>query len=163
MNIYTEVIVSRRMSKDPEKTKKIIRGACWLLTIVAVLFNLYLLIPAAFLWLFYAIAKRLVDLDYEYIQTNDVMDIDVVMGGFSRSTMMTFPLSQVLIVAPWNSDALEEYSHIKARDLSARDPLNKPYVMVCIVKEETKKLYLQLNDEMLRSLKQVIPEKVITQ
>ena len=162
MNIYSEVIVHRKLARDPEKTKKSIRGACWIMTIVGLIFNFYLLIPAAILWIVYFFAKRVLEVDYEYIQTNDILDIDMVIGSSNRANVLTFPLSQVLIVAPWDSEELKEFDYIKASDYSARDLRDRPYVMICVVKEQKRKLYLQLNDKMLHTLKQVIPQKVIT-
>ncbi len=161
MDVYTEVTVPRRLARDPQKTRKNLLTACWIMTFLGIMVSFWLLIATAILWIIYFFAKRLVEFDFEYIQTNDVMDIDLIMGGFSRRNMLTFPLSQVLIVAPWDHEELEPYEDIKAVDYSLRDPRNRPYVMVCLIKEEKKKLYLQLNDKMLHSLKLVIPEKVI--
>jgi len=119
------------------------------------------LIPAAILWIIYFFAKRILEVDYEYIQTNDILDIDMVMGSSRRANVLTFPLSQVLIVAPWDSEELEEFDYIKPSDYSARDLRDRPYVMICVVKEQKRKLYLQLDEKMLHTLKQVIPQKVI--
>ena len=162
MNIYSEVVVHRKFARDPEKTKKSIKGACWIMTIIGLLFNFYLLIPAAILWIVYFFAKRIIEVDYEYVQTNNVLDIDMVIGNSRRANVMTFSLNQVVVVAPWDSDVLLEYDHIKPTDYSARDLRDRPYVMICVVKDQKRKLYLQLNDKMLHTLKQVIPQKVIT-
>lgn len=161
MNIYSEVVVHRNLAKEPDRIKRNLRGACWILTIVGLAFNFYLLIPAAILWIVYFFAKQILEVDYEYIQTNDILDIDMVMGSSRRANVLSFPLSQVLIVAPWDSKELEEFDYIKPSDYSARDLRDRPYVMVCVVKEKKRKLYLQLNDHMLHTLKQVIPQKVI--
>ena len=161
MDVYSEVTIPRRLARDPAKTKYRLWITCLVMTFLGVMLSFYLLIPAVILWIVYLFAKRLLEFDFEYIQTNDILDIDMVMGGFSRRNMMTFSLSQVLIVAPWDADELEEFEHIKPVDYSARDPRNRPYVVVCVVREQRKKLYLQLDDKMLHSLKQVIPQKVI--
>lgn len=161
MDVYTEVTIPRRLSRDPAKTKRRLWIACLVMTFLGVMVSFYLLIPAVILWIIYIFAKRLVEFDFEYIQTNDTLDIDMVMGGFSRRNMMTLSLSQVLIIAPWGAEELEEFADIKPLDYSARNPNNRPYVLVCVVKEQRKKLYLQLNEKMLTSLKQVIPQKVI--
>ena len=161
MDIYTEVTVPRRLARDPAKTKYRIWIACLVMTFLGIMISFYLLIPAVILWIIYLFAKRLLEFDFEYIQTNDTFDVDMVMGGFSRRNMMTFSLSQVLVVAPWDAEELEEFEYIKPVDYSARDPRNRPYVMICVVREQKKKLYLQLNDKMLHSLKQMIPQKVI--
>ena len=161
MNIYSEVIVHRKLTRDPDKTKRTLKIMCWIMTIVGLMFNFYLLIPAAIMWIVYFFAKRILEVDYEYIQTNDILDIDMVMGSSTRANVLTFPLSQVLIVAPWDSEELEEFDYIKASDYSARDLRDRPYVMICVVKEQKRKLYLQLDEKMLHTLKQVIPQKLI--
>ena len=142
-------------------TKFYLFVACCVMSFFGVMLSFYLLIPAVIMWIVYLFAKRLLEFDFEYIQTNDTMDIDIVMGGFSRRTMMSFSLSQVLIVAPWGAEELQPFDGLKGVDYSLRDPQNRPYVIICVVKEQRKKLYLQLNDKMLETLKQIIPQKVI--
>lgn len=148
------------MVKDPAKVKHNIFIWCWIVTVLGIGMSFYLLIPAAILWIVYFLAKRFLDFDYEYTHVNDEFDIDMVMGGISRKTLMSFPLSKVIIIAPWGDPQLDEYSHIKPVDYSARNPENRPYVMICVYKEERKKLYLQLNDKMLHTLKLRIPSKI---
>ena len=160
MDVFSEVTVSKKAVKDPEKFKRNLKIWCWVMTVLGIGMSFYLLIPAVILWILYFLAKRFLDFDYEYIHVNDEFDIDMVMGGISRKTLMSFPLSQVITIAPWGDPQLDEYSHVKAVDYSARNPDDRPYVMICVYKEEVKKLYLQLNDKMLHTLKLRIPSKI---
>ncbi len=161
MDIYNEITIPRKLARDPQKTVRRLRTACWVMTFLGIMVSFWLLIATAILWIVYFIAKRLLAFDFEYIHINDSFDIDIVMGGISRRNMLSLSLSQVVLIAPWDSEELEPYEHIKAVDYSARDPYNKPYVMICVVKDQRKKVCLQLDQKMLRGLKQMIPQKVI--
>lgn len=160
MDVYSEVTIHKQMVKNPEKTKTNLRNCAWSLTIIGILLSLYLLIPAAVLWIIYFFAKRFLDVDYEYIHFNDDLDIDFVMGGISRKNLMSIHLSQVILIAPIDDPQLEEYSHLETVDYSARSPEYKPYVMVCVHKDVKKKVYLQLTEKMLATLKLRIPAKL---
>lgn len=161
MDVYSEVIVSRNLVRNPQAIQKALKTTGWILLIAGVVVSFLLFIPAALVWILYFIANRVLEVDYEYMLTNDEMDLELVLGGKTRKNMLSFSLSQVLIIAPWESTELEPYTHLKPMDMSARDPWNRPYVLVCTVGGEKKKVYLQLNDDMLHKLKMMIPGKVI--
>ncbi len=161
MDVYSEVIVSRRLARDPQGVQKKLQIAAFVLLFLGIMISFWLLIPDAILWIVYFISKRVLEVDYEYVHINDEMDIDMVMGGLSRKKLMSFPLSQVELVAYWDAPELEEYDYIKPMDYSARNWRERPYVMICVVKGKKQKLYLQLNDEMLRTLKMKISSKMI--
>ncbi len=161
MDVYSEVTVPRKLARNPEKTKKRLWTACLILTFLGVIVSVWLLIPAVILWIIFLFARKMLQFDFDYTHINDTMDIDIVMGGTSRRNMLSFSLSQVLLIAPWDAEELEPFSDLKAVDYSLRDPNNRPYVMICVVREQKKKLYLQLDDKMLQTLKLKIPDKVI--
>ena len=159
MDIYSEVTVSKKLAKNPKKLQNILKITAAIVTFLGI-FVFFLFIPAAILWIIYFFSTRFLEVDYEYIQVNDNMDIDMVMGNVARRNMVTFSLNEVILVAPWDSDTLGRFGSIKPMDFSARDPRNRPYVMICNLNGQTKKFYLQLNDKMLKTLKMQIPSKV---
>lgn len=161
MDVYSEVIVARKLARDPQGIQKKLLTAAVVLLVVAVLFSFWLLIADAILWILYFFSRRVLEVEYEYLHINDEMDIDMVMGGVSRRKLMSFPLSQVELIAHWDAPELEDYYHIKPMDCSARDWRDRPYVMICVVKDKKRKLYLQLNEEMIGTLKKKIPSKMI--
>ena len=136
MDVYSEVIVSRKLVRDPQAVQRRLLTAAGVLLFVSIMFSFWLLILDVILWIIYFICKRVLEVDYEYVHFNDEMDIDMVMGGISRAKVMTFPLSQVELIAHWDAPELEDYYHIKPTDYSARDWRNRPYVMICVVKDK---------------------------
>ena len=161
MDVYSEVIVSRKLARDPQGVQKKLLIAASVFLLLGIIVSFWLLITDAILWILYFISRRVLEVDYEYVHVNDEMDIDIVMGGIARRKVTSFPLSQVELIAYWGAPELEDYDYIKAMDVSARDWRDRPYVMICVVKDKKRKLYLQLNDEMLRTLKTRIPSKMI--
>lgn len=160
MDVYSEVIVSKKMVSDPQKIQNGLMTAARVFLVLAI-FSIWLLIPSVILFGLYFLAQRLLEVDYEYLHVNDEIDIDKVMGGSIRKKVMSFPLSQVELLAHWEAPELDDYYYIKPNDFSAKDWRNRPYVMICTVKDKKRKLYLQLNDEMLRTLKTRIASKMI--
>lgn len=161
MDVYSEVIVSRRLVGDPQRVQNKLKVAAFVFLFLGIVVSFWLLIPDIILWMLYYISRRVLEVDYEYVHINDEMDIDMVMGGLSRRKLMSFPLSQVELVAYWDAPELEDYDYIKPTDYSARNWRERPYVMICLVKGKKQRLYLQLNDEMLHTLKMRIPSKMI--
>lgn len=159
MDIYSEVTISKKLARNPKRIQNALRILAAVVTALGI-FVFLLFIPAAILWIIYFLSTRFLEVDYEYIQVNDVMDIDMVMGNVARRNMLTFSLNEVVVVAPWDSDTLGRFGSLKPMDFSARDPRNPPYVMICTVNGQLKKLYLQLNEKMLKTLKMQIPAKV---
>ncbi len=159
MDVYSEVTISKKLARNPQRVQKALRTVAAIVTFSGILVFV-LFIPAAILWILYFLSTRFLEVDYEYIQVNDEMDIDLVMGNVARKNMLSFSLSDVIVAAPWDSETLESFAALKPMDFSARDPKNPPYIMICNVNGQTKKLYLQLNEKMLKTLKMRIPVKV---
>lgn len=159
MDVYSEVTISKKLARNPQRVQKALRIVAAVVTFSGI-FVFLLFIPAAILWIIYFLSTRFLEVDYEYIQVNDEMDIDLVMGNVTRKNMLSFSLSDVIVAAPWDSESLERFAALKPMDFSARDPKNPPYIMICNVNGQTKKLYLQLNEKMLKTLKMQIPAKV---
>ena len=160
MDVYSEVTISKKLARNPKKIQRNLLISSSVVTFFGIFLSFYLLIPAVILWLLYFLSTRFLEIDYEYLQVNDSMDIDMVMGNVARRNLLSFSLRDVILVAPWDSDSLGSFCALRPMDLSARNPHNPPYVMICSVNGQTKKLYLQLNEKMLKTLKMRIPSKV---
>ena len=65
MDVFSEVTVSKKVVKDPEKFKRNLKIWCWVMTVLGIGMSFYLLIPAVILWILYFLAKRFLDFDYE--------------------------------------------------------------------------------------------------
>lgn len=161
MNIYVETVVSRRLSRNPQKIQKFFLTLGWVLLALGFFVIFWFFLPAIVAWFCYLVSLWVLEVDYEYIQTNEVMDIDFVMGNRGRRRLYSFDLNQVIVVAPWDSDELDEYVDLKPADVSARDPHNRPYVMIVTIAGEVKKIYMQLDEKILTSMARIIPDRII--
>ncbi len=161
MNIYVETVVSRKMARNPQKIQKFFFVLGWILLALGFLVIFWFFLPAIVAWFCYLVSLWMLEVDYEYIQTNEIMDIDFVMGNRGRRRLASFDLNDVILVAPWDSEELEEYMDIKPTDVSARDPYNRPYVMILESAGEVKKIYMQLDEKILNSMSRIIPNRII--
>ncbi len=97
--------------------------------------------------------------EYEYIHTNDVFDVDLVICNRSRKQLCSVRLEQVILVAPADSDAMTAYRYLLETDCSGNGKENL-YAMVYTKDGKLHKLLLKLDADMSRSLKQWIPGNV---
>lgn len=101
------------------------------------------------------------DVEYEYVHTNDIFDIDMVIRNASRKQVLSINLNQVVSIIPADSSDACRYSHLKEEDFSDGVSKDKIYLMIITANGKQKKLRLQLEPEMLHSLRQWIPEKIV--
>lgn len=159
---YTESVIHRE--PDPrtntKKTCALVLAVVFLaLSVLAdSIFLLGVLICGIAFWNAYQNAE----VDYEYVHTNDIFDIDKVIRNSSRRQILSIKLDQVSAVAPANSAAAQRWANLKEEDFSDGISENSQYIMICSVNGKQRKLLLQLEPEMLHSLKQWIPEKMQT-
>lgn len=99
------------------------------------------------------------DGEYEYVHTNDVFDVDLVICNRSRKQRCTVNLNQVILVAPIDSEDAASYEHLPATDYSGNAGENL-YAMIYTKDGKQRKLLLKLENAMHRSLKHWIPGKV---
>lgn len=110
MDTYSEQLVVRA-STGADKAKKILIsiGAILLATVLmwlSIVFAFYSLILLVFgvLGLGVYLVSNM-DVEYEYIITNDEMDVDKIIGRRKRKRMITLDLTAAEDLAPYPSDA----------------------------------------------------------
>ena len=114
MDVYSEVTISKKLARNPQRVQKALRTVAAIVTFSGI-FVFVLFIPAAILWILYFLSTRFLEVDYEYIQVNDEMDIDLIMGNVARKNMLSFSLSDVIVAAPWDSETLESFAALKPK------------------------------------------------
>lgn len=159
-DIFTELVVARK----PQVKDTVIRAVLIILTVLAPIAGLFFH-PVFFLIFFvllgcdYLIFPRL-NVEYEYSYVNGNMDIAVVYSKKSRKDLISVDLTKADCIAPRGSGHLDEFgSTYKICDYSAKDPDNRPYIAV-MGGQDAKKIYLQLDQTMLKDLKYRMPRKV---
>lgn len=161
MNFYTESIIKKKSIPGAKVIKylfAVLAGFCLFLSVAISL--LFLIGVAVFGFIYYVCAQYL-EIEYEYIHTNEILDIDMVMQKNGRKSLLSIDLNNVIVLAPLNSPALQPYRDMPGRDFSGGISRENLYVMVCTVDNEKNKLLLQLEPKMLKSLKGFMPSKVM--
>lgn len=156
---YEECVVPR-IASGTDKAKQLL---FLVLTVLSALFaitlGLVFSVPAIlFGFLFYQ-EKQKGSSEYEYVQTNNIFDVDLVSRNASRKQLISIDLERVILLAPVDSPELAVFRSAKETDFSGNQE-ERLYVMVYDAGGQKRKLRLQLNDKMLGSLKQWLPGKV---
>ncbi len=98
--------------------------------------------------------------EYEYVHTNDVFDIDLVICNSMRKQLCSINLNHVDVIAHADSQDICVYGEMKQLDYSGNAVAESLYAMVYTVNGKQQKLLLHMDQQMLKSLKQWIPNKV---
>ncbi len=159
-DIFTELVVERK----PQPMENIVRVGLILLAVLTAFAGLFVspvlltafIISAA---LIYFVFPRL-KVEYEYSYVNGEIDIAAIYSKQSRKELTVINLNEAECIAPLGSHFLDSYGSTYAVvDYSAKDPQNRPYVVV-EGGEKQRKIILQMNDEMIEDLKYRMPMKV---
>ncbi len=159
-DIYTESvipIVPRPWDKLVKWLLIVSLGVC---LILAVLFGLLGLIPMAVCAFLLYRHREKTNGEYEYVHTNDVFDVDLVICNRTRKQLCSVNLAQVALVAPADSDAVRAFGNIRETDYSGNSAQENLYAMIFTKDGAPQKLLLQMNAQMRKSLKQWVPGKV---
>ena len=158
MDIYTDSVVCKKSFPG----YKLVHNG---LLVLAVMSLLMANIATVFLIgaVVFAIGAFLVwrgtEVEYEYIHTNNTLDIDKVIHNARRRSLLSIDLNQVLQISPL--DETRGLSRLKKRDYTGDGDDSRMYAMICVVKGEKTAVLLQLDDRMLASLKKQIPGKFV--
>lgn len=161
-DLYTELLVKRKTSVML-KILKVVLLVLTAITAVVALFsmNLFIIIAAFVFAIAYVLVSQSAGVEFEYLQVNSEIDIDKISNKNKRKRLMTIDLKSVEVAAPLGSHALDSYQRLKVVDCSANDPSQKPYVLICKVDKEMKQVLLQLDQKMVKSLKECMPRKLV--
>lgn len=162
MEFYAETMVTRRIIGNPAPVKRF-----FLILLAATLGLGFAFWPtwiASFIvFLMYLWCRSNLEVEFDYTLVNMELDIDKVIRGKKRRHLMTLGLKDILVAAPKDSDALDNYYHLPLLDLSSADPDRPCYIIVCVYNGEKRRLKLELTQEMLRAMRLQIGSKVVMQ
>jgi len=157
---YVEVLVKRIVPRA-KKLKVLILFFTFLSLGIGILLSIPIFyISAMILWLIYHFKITRMDCEYEYYYLNGVLDIAVIYNNSKRKNFLSFTDSEIEFIAPVNSQETQRYNSAKIVDCSAKDELDKQYIIVVRCNSEWKKVVIQMNDELLKAFKRRIPMKV---
>ena len=163
MEFYAEATVTRRIVENPAQVKRFFLILVWVTLALGLILHMLFWIVTVILFLMYLWCGSNLEVEFDYTLVNMELDLDKVIRGKKRRHLMTLELKDVLIVAPKESDALDNYYHLPLLDVSSGDPNGPCYILVCIYHGEKRRLQLELSQEMLRAIKMQIGSKVVMQ
>ena len=120
---------------------------------------LFLVFAALFGFLAFKVWSN-TDVEYEYIHTNNIFDIDKVMHSSRRKSLLSLDLNQVVVIAHVDSDELAPHLRLEKLDYSGNSDEENKYGIVCVVRGKKKLVLIHMEPKMLKSLKMQIPSKV---
>ncbi len=171
MDIYYEYMVKhKRNSKDILKMAGLIAAGVAITVLVCIFYRYtfgmgFLLVAAA--WVFDVILLRTFSIEYEYIMTNNQLDIDKVMSRSGRKSVISFDFKDIEICAPVDSvNAQSEYANtngiVKTID-ALGDPADGGIYFVDFVNDKGKqRILFQPKPEMIDDARRYNPRKIFT-
>lgn len=161
-DLYTELLVQKKSSMALKALKVILAVLTAIAAVLAIMTMNLVLIVAAFVFAIgWCLVRQNSDVEFEYLQVNDEIDIDKICNKNKRKRVLSIDLKSVEVAAPLGSHALDSYQKLKVADYSAQDPNEKPYVLICKADKEMKQVLLQLDQKMVKNLKNRMPRKLI--
>ena len=157
-----QLVTKKRTFEDNMLFFLIILAACMLLFLVIPLLGNFFLIGAALvIYGAYWLLQRL-NIEYEYILTNDELDIDIIMSKSKRKKLLTVSVKNFEIMAHINDDnyAHEFRGFDKVLDYSSREIKDNTYIAMFNYNNQKIKMIFEPNEEILKGIFQYIPRKL---
>lgn len=161
---YREILVKR---KTPA-INKFLKGLMVTMTVLCVvgallfLFPLLLVGAVVFGLLTFFFAPKL-DVEYEYLYVNGELDVDAIYSKQKRKRVGSYDVSELEILAPANSHALDSYRNnksIKLVDYTSGDPQVKSFIMVFNKDKGQVMVNVEIDDAIVADIRRMAPRKV---
>ena len=112
--------------------------------------------------IFYAIKLR--KIEFEYIFTNNLVDIDIIMGGARRKRSLSFDIKRVKVWGVYSTENYERYESKASKLLEAVTSMEDEgiyFVLVDLSDTETIAAFLQLDEEMVELMEKYASDRKI--
>ncbi|TCK98787.1 hypothetical protein EDC19_1222 [Natranaerovirga hydrolytica] len=161
--VFVEQIVKREQTaKDVIIKIVIVLMTMLLMTASIVLGIVGMIISVLLLWLAHRLFTNL-NVEYEYALAVGEVDIDKIMNKTRRKKLINFGVKDIKLVAPAFSKLHEKnlndynrlYNFTKGR------LTEETYAMLVTTDKEKYKIYVDLNEEFIKALKNHIPKQVM--
>lgn len=166
MNYRLVKEVQKRTRKSTDLLKKAMVFLCVLFVLAGIVMDrgmMFLaLLTAGMYFLYDAYGTE----DYEYVMEDNVFTIIVIRGKRFRKTAHQLDLKDLEVVAPSRHQAVARYrkkggeEKLPKFDYTSYDPDIPYYTMIITENKRKIKLLLDLEEDMLRSMKRMYPDKV---
>lgn len=159
---YEEILVSRHSSSDNIKKYAVIAVTVAVIAAGILFFQpLFLLIGCVLGFLDYYFILPMFDVEFEYLYVNGDIDIDKILAKRKRKRVASFTKDNLEIMAPTGSDHLAEASKdAKVEDYTSQDPDVKTWTLVYGGEKGSRKVLLELTDEIAQDMRRYAPRNV---
>ena len=119
---YTELLIKRKPAFALVVVKALLlglTGACFVMTLFGNPFTLFGVVIFGFIFWF---VRGKTDLEYEYLYLSGELSVDKIINRQKRKASITMPMEKVELVAPTDSEKLNEYKNksLKKLDFTSR-------------------------------------------
>lgn len=160
-DVFSEWIVLRKMSGKQYGIMTLGGLAALAITVAIFVIQPGLIAIAIAAWFGAYFLARMQKAEFEYTFTSGDLDIDQLSGDLRRKRKCEIPKESVELVAPLDSDYVQEYKNLRTYDYSSGDRTSKNrYVIIATVKNERARVIFEPNEKMLDNMWKYFPSKV---
>ena len=164
MDVFKEQLIAVKPNSKITMKKTGIAVAGVILAVLAVLFGGGFLGPILVVAIIFGASYlvKSMNLEYEYILTNNELDVDKIMNKERRKRCFTIDLKEINVMAHIDNDQRkpEFEGASKTIDISSGEKGANTYVIVSQVKDELTKIIIEPNDDMKKEIFKQAPSKV---
>lgn len=158
---YTELLIKKKPAFSMILIKSLLIGligACFVLTLLG---NPFTLLGVVIFGACFYVVRGKTDLEYEYLYVGGELSVDKIINKQKRKPLINMNMEKVELVAPTNSDKMNEYKNKSLKKLDFSSHTGKPnYTVIYHGKEIQYRVLLELNEEILNAMYNVAPRKV---
>ncbi len=164
MDIFKEQLIAVKPNSKTTMKKTGISVVGVIIAVLAMIFGGGFLGPIIVVAVIFGASYlvKSMNLEYEYILTNNELDVDKIMNKERRKRYFTIDIKQINVMAHIDNDQRKpEFERAsKTIDISSGEKGPNTYVIVYPIKEELTKIIIEPNDEMKKEIFKQAPSKV---
>ncbi len=160
-DLYQEILVKRDTPTVNKVLKAGLIAVVVLLVAASIFISPFLMLAAVVVGaLAFAFVIPKLDVEYEYLYVNGELDIDVIYSRQKRKKLGSYAVTDLEVLAPANSHALDNYRKEKLMDYTSGKNTGKEYIAVYNKDKKRDVLKLELNEAILKDMQRVAPRKI---
>ena len=160
---YTELLIKRKPAFGMIVAKSLLiglTGACLVLTLLG---NPFTILGMVIFGAIFYFARGKADLEYEYLYVGGELSVDKIIGRQKGKAVMNMAMEKVELVAPTNSEHLNEYKNKSLKKIDLTSNTGKPsYTIIYHGKEIQYRVLMELNKEIVDAMYNIAPRKVFS-
>lgn len=158
---YAELLIKRKQSLGVILLKILLIALVAWYVLLTLLGNPITLFLALIFGVILYVIRGKFDLEYEYLYVGGELSVDKIIDKQKRKAVINMPMEKIAIVAPTDSEALNEYKGKDLKKLDFTSRTKKPsYTVIFNGKEVQYRVLMELNEEIVTMMYNVAPRKV---